>query len=88
MLNLEKGILGKETIVPRLILTFETLFQVLAAEKALHPNVKCRPTPTPPGLTTSICGVALELLDPASKVIALSYLGLLSLEPSGVHEVE
>ncbi|MBI4533727.1 MAG: DUF3343 domain-containing protein [Candidatus Melainabacteria bacterium] len=72
----------------RLILTFETLLQVLKAEKALHPNIKCRPTPTPPGLTTSICGIALELLDHRQQDAALKCLGLQLLEPSGIHEIE
>lgn len=71
----------------RFILTFETLFQVLAADKALREHVSCRPTPTPPGLTTAVCGVSVELLDPSQKETALTMLSAQGLSPSGIHEL-
>jgi hypothetical protein len=71
----------------RLILTFETLFQVLAADKALRDHVRCRPTPTPPGLTTAVCGVSLELLEHNQREEAIRRLGEENLNPSGVHQL-
>lgn len=74
----------------RLILTFQSLHQVLAAEKLLKEAPKtftCRPTPTPPGLTTSICGMAIEILDHERKNEILQYLENQSVTPEGVHEV-
>lgn len=71
----------------RLILTFETLFQVLAADKALREQVSCRPTPTPPGLSTAICGVSIELLNQTQRDDALQLLGSKNLSPSGVHQL-
>lgn len=71
----------------RLILTFNTLFQVLAADKALRPQVACRTTPTPPGLSTAICGMSIELLEPKQKEQALLALQQASLKPSGIHQV-
>ena len=71
----------------RLILTFETLFKVLAADKLLRTKVSCRPTPTPAGLSSSICGMSLELLDAAQHEVALSSLRNAGLEPSGIHEI-
>ena len=72
----------------RLILTFETLFQVLAADRALRDKIRSRPTPTPPGLSASICGMSIELLDPDQKELALRSLSEASLKPSGVHQVD
>lgn len=71
----------------RLILTFETLFQVLSAEKMLTPEVKCRPVPTPAGLGSSICGISVELLEPEQRGKALQVLADKSLPPQGVHEI-
>jgi hypothetical protein len=71
----------------RLILTFPTLFQVLAADKALQGRVNFRPTPTPPGLSADICGMSIELLHFDDKHNALTALSECNLEPSGVHEI-
>lgn len=71
----------------RIILTFETLFQVLAADKLLRSYVSCRPTPTPPGLTTAVCGVSLELLDQKQRDEAVQRLQDQNLAPSGIHEL-
>jgi hypothetical protein len=71
----------------RIILTFETLFQVLAADKALREHVLCRPTPTPGGLSTAVCGVSLELLDHPQKDQALKRLEANNLRPNGIHEL-
>jgi hypothetical protein len=72
----------------RLIFTFETLFQVLSADRLLRGEVKYRTTPTPPGLSTSICGVSIELLDSKQRPLTIELLKRNSLTPSGVHEVD
>ena len=72
----------------RLLLTFENLFKVLAAEKALSGTAKCRPVPTPQHLSTSICAMALELLDPEEKHIALARLHESGNTPGGIHEID
>jgi len=77
--------------MPRIIITYETLFEVLKAEKALKAHdepFRVRPTPTPPFLSTSICGMSLELLQAARKDEVVKYLKSLSLDPRGVHEVD
>jgi hypothetical protein len=71
----------------RLILTFPTLTQVLAADKMLRDHVQCRPTPTPAGLSADICGVSIELLEQQQKQQALSILEEAQLKPSGIHEL-
>lgn len=71
----------------RLILTFPTLFQVLAADKSLSGKVACRPTPTPQGLSTDICGISLELLNRGQLDEALAILVEKALPPKGVHEL-
>jgi len=75
----------------RLILTFPTLHQVLAAEKALRENgdklLLCRPTPTPPGLSQSICGMAIEIFAVEERDRAVQFLESQGLTPSGVHMV-
>ena len=73
--------------MPRLILTFETMFQVLSADKLLREHVACRPTPTPAGLSTSICGVSIELLDQSEEQVALQILENQSSPPKGVHHL-
>ena len=75
----------------QIILTFPTIHQVLSAEKALRLNndviLRCRTTPTPPGLSSSICSMSLEILDPEDKEAVLSFLQERSLGPSGVYEL-
>lgn len=71
----------------RIILTFETLFKVLAADKALREHVSCRPTPTPAGLSTAVCGVSLELLDQSQRDQALKRLADNNLAPNGLHDL-
>ncbi|MBY0551555.1 MAG: DUF3343 domain-containing protein [Candidatus Obscuribacterales bacterium] len=73
--------------MPRLIFTFETLFQVLAAEKNLRTVIKCRTVPTPSGLSTDICGIALEIFEEADKEAAATALRASSLTPKGIHLV-
>lgn len=72
----------------RIILTFETLFQVLAAEKVLRTSVVCRPTPVPPGLSTSICGMAVEILELGQIELAKKILEQSELKPTGIHELD
>ena len=76
----------------RLILTFETLHKVLSAERALTSaaarKFKCRPTPTPPGLSDSICGMSLELLEHGRRDEAVAYLKDSEIYPSGIYEIE
>jgi nicotinamide riboside kinase len=71
----------------RIIITFESLQQVLKAEKLLREsdNFKCRTTPTPPGLSSDICSMSIELYDPKSQDNALAHLQKHGLVPSGVH---
>lgn len=71
----------------RVILTFETLFQVLAADKFLRGQIDCRPTPTPPGLSTAVCGVSLEILNLQQRENAIKLLQEKSLSPNGIHEL-
>jgi hypothetical protein len=71
----------------RLILTFPTLFKVLAADKLLQGKVHCRTTPTPAGLSADICGVAIELLNRGQQDSALDLLRNNDLPPAGIHEV-
>jgi len=71
-----------------LILTFPTLFKVLAADKLLRQQVSCRPTPTPQGLSSDICGVSVELLDRSQLTRALALLKADGNPPSGQHEVQ
>lgn len=73
--------------MPRLILTFETMFQVMSADQMLRDKFQTRPTPTPPGLSRSICGVSLEILNHSDKEAILAKLSKRGLIPSGVHEV-
>jgi hypothetical protein len=64
------------------------LFQVLAADKALRDRVTCRPTPTPPGLSSAVCGVSIELLEQDQKTQALKMLEEVKMPPNGVHELD
>lgn len=73
--------------MPRLILTFENLFQVLAAEKLLRTNHSCRTVPTPSGLSTDICGISIELLKIDDESGAIKELRGGSLAPKGVHHL-
>jgi hypothetical protein len=77
--------------MPRTILTFATLHRVLQAEKALRADTsrafKCRPTPTPPGLSESICGMSIELMEPAQTELIVQFLHEHELAPSGVHRL-
>jgi len=76
----------------RIIITFETTHKVLAAEKALksakEKNFRFRPTPTPPGLTDSVCGMALEVLNKDQKEVIVDFLMSRQIAPQGVFEVE
>lgn len=71
----------------RLILTFETVFQVLAADKALRPKIKCRTVPTPAGLSSSICGISLELMQLEQENEALCLLEQNQIKAVAVHHM-
>jgi hypothetical protein len=75
--------------MPRVIMTFETLHKVLSAEKALRADTaalfKCRPTPTPPGLSDSICGMSIELLEHERTAEVLAFLKDAGTPPAGIH---
>ncbi len=75
--------------MPRLILTFKTLQRVMAAEKILRfeKGFKCRVTPVPHGLSDTVCGMAVELLNDTEKTAALTALEAINLSPSAVHEI-
>ena len=72
----------------RSILTFETVFQVLAAEKILTGKFRCRTVPTPALLSTSICGMSIELLELERTQEAAELLIVNSLKPHGIHSVD
>lgn len=76
----------------RVVMTFETLHKVLSAERALRAaegrSFKCRPTPTPPGLSASICGMSIELLEQARVQEIVDFLSEREMTPSGVHTVD
>ncbi|MBX9571915.1 MAG: DUF3343 domain-containing protein [Candidatus Obscuribacterales bacterium] len=71
----------------RSILTFETVFQVLAAEKTLSGKIQCRTVPTPAGLSSSICGMSLEVLQTDLAEEAVRLLRDNSVPPVGLHQV-
>jgi hypothetical protein len=71
----------------RLILTFENVFQVLAADKLLKGKFNCRAVPTPAGLSSSICSISLELLQPEHEEAATERLVSEKLKPLGVHKI-
>jgi hypothetical protein len=63
------------------------MFDVLSAEKALQGSCNARTTPTPSGLSASICGIAIEILNGGQKEQALATLAKANLTPKGVHEL-
>lgn len=75
----------------RIIITFETTHNVLAAEKALksarEKNFRFRPTPTPPGLSESVCGMSLEILAHDQKQDIVDFLSHRQITPQGVFEI-
>ncbi|MBZ0186284.1 MAG: DUF3343 domain-containing protein [Candidatus Obscuribacterales bacterium] len=73
----------------RILLTYESLHQLLKAESRLqkekNAGFRVRPTPTPPQLSDSVCGMALEILVLEQKEAILEFLGSSNLDPSGIH---
>ena len=61
----------------------------MAAEKILRfeNGFKCRVTPIPHGLSDSVCGMAVELLNDPEKTAALAALKASDLSPSAIHEI-
>ncbi|MDZ4834058.1 MAG: DUF3343 domain-containing protein [Candidatus Melainabacteria bacterium] len=84
--------IGEGPLAMRIILTFETTHAVLAAEKALRSakekNFRFRPTPTPPGLTDAVCGMALEVLAVGQRQDVVEFLSDCQLTPHGVFEID
>lgn len=76
----------------RIIMTFETTHKLLAAEKVLKSAperaFRFRPTPTPPGLTDSVCGMSLEILSLDQKPDIIDFLSQHQIQPKAVHEIE
>lgn len=76
----------------RLILTFQNVHALLAAEKCLRQNLNdltpLRATATPQHLTQSVCSMALELICLDQKDAILQVLKSESKEPSGVYILE
>ncbi|MBC8000384.1 MAG: DUF3343 domain-containing protein [Leptolyngbya sp.] len=75
----------------RIILTFPTLHHVLAAEKVLRENSETassiRPTPTPPGLTSAVCGMSLEITRAENENLVLACLEKNGKNPVAVHQL-
>ncbi|MGD9684626.1 MAG: putative Se/S carrier-like protein [Candidatus Obscuribacterales bacterium] len=75
----------------RILLTYESLHQLLKAESRLkgekQSGFHVRPTPTPAGLTDSVCGMALEILVPEQKEPILRFLQNAGLDPAGIHSI-
>lgn len=79
----------------RVLLTFESLHKLLAAEKSLKQSDKntraetpaVRPTPTPANLSESVCGMSLEILKPEEIETVLARLEKADLSPAHVHEL-
>jgi len=75
----------------RTILTFSTLHQVLAAEKRLRNSESTksavRTTPTPPGLSSAMCGMSLEILEKEKQQQVLDCLKKGNLNPAGVYDL-
>lgn len=72
----------------RLILIFETLPQVLAADKLLKQQYSVRPAPAPAKLAAGRCVMAIEILDCRDKVAALNDLAAASLSPQAVYKID
>ena len=78
----------------RVLLTFESLHKLLAAEKSISTfdnqkkNYRVRPTPTPPQYSNKVCGMSLEILSPDFLDQILEHLRVAELEPENVHEFE
>lgn len=100
----------------RVILTFETLHRLLAAERLLRGSesgepptgvlknnepaasasgqapvegtFKVRTTPTPPGLSASVCGMSLEIMRHEDLEAVLHRLESASSSPKGVHRLD
>ncbi len=73
----------------RLLLTFQNVHALLAAEKCLRihlsDSIDIRATSTPPYLTESVCSMALEVFNLEKKDEILETLRTENKEPSGVH---
>lgn len=78
----------------RILLTFESLHKLLRAEKFIseidNPDEKfrVRPTPTPPQISDTVCGMSLEILSTEQKDQILEHLTVSKLEPKNVHELD
>ncbi|MBK9141725.1 MAG: DUF3343 domain-containing protein [Candidatus Melainabacteria bacterium] len=75
----------------RILLTYESLHQLLKAESRLkgekQSGFSVRTTPTPADLTGSVCGMALEILLPDQQEPILRFLEKAELAPTGIHSI-
>lgn len=75
----------------RVLLTFETLHKLLAAEKSVKEldrnSILVRPTPTPPSISEAVCSMSLEILDPELSERILLHLEQVGLVPRAVHKI-
>lgn len=64
----------------------------MAAEKILRslqePKIACRPVPTPSNISSSICGMSIEILDCDKKQVAIDILMASKQPPAGVFEID
>jgi hypothetical protein len=76
----------------RHIITFKNLHQVLKAERLLKNSdgnsFEVRPTPTPQGLSSAVCGMSIEVLRSDQTDSIITFLRQSDLEPAGLHDVD
>ena len=75
----------------RVLLTFESLHKLLAAEKSIievgNRAYLVRPTPTPPEIADTVCGMSLEILSLELKESIVKHLNDSQLKPKDIHEI-
>lgn len=75
----------------RVLLTFESLHKLLAAEKSIseagNRAFLVRPTPTPPEIADTVCGMSLEILSRDLKEPIVEHLNNSNLKPKDIHEI-
>jgi len=83
--------------INRLILTFQNVHALLAAEKCLRQkcaakniSIDLRATSTPDSIneTNSVCSMALEILSLDKKDLVLQFLSEEEKNPLGIHQID